>query len=226
MTDLTTLSIAEAGGLMARGELTSTALTEAFLARIEAVDHKIASFVTLTADRARNAARQADMEMSQGLRSRPPARHSDRAEGHLRDRGRADDRPFAPARRLRARGRRRDRAAPEGGRRRHPGQARDPRIRQRRDDAGPALPAGAQSLEHRLPARRLVERLGRRRGRRALHGRHGLRHRRLDPQSRRASAARPASSRPMAWSAAAASSRCRSASTRRARSPGRSRTTR
>ena len=64
--DLTTLSIAEAGRLMARGELTSTALTEAFLARIAAVDHKIASFVTLTADRARNAARQADMETEPG----------------------------------------------------------------------------------------------------------------------------------------------------------------
>ena len=69
--DLTTLSIAEAGSLMARGEITSTALTEAFLARIEAVDHKIASFVTLTAERARIAAKQADMELSQGL-SRGP----------------------------------------------------------------------------------------------------------------------------------------------------------
>ena len=53
--ELTTLSIAEAGSLMARGELTSTALTDAFLARIDAVDHKIASFVTLTADRARDS---------------------------------------------------------------------------------------------------------------------------------------------------------------------------
>jgi aspartyl-tRNA(Asn)/glutamyl-tRNA(Gln) amidotransferase subunit A len=69
--DLTTLSIAEAGSLMARGEVTSTALTEAFLARIAAVDHKIASFVTLTADKARNAARQADMELSQGVRRGP-----------------------------------------------------------------------------------------------------------------------------------------------------------
>ena len=69
--DLTTLSIAEAGGLMARGELTSTALTEAFLARIAAVDHKIASFVTLTADRALIAAKQADMELSQGLNRGP-----------------------------------------------------------------------------------------------------------------------------------------------------------
>ena len=50
MTDLTLLGIAEAGRLMARDELTSTALTEAFLARIEAVDHKIASYITVTAD--------------------------------------------------------------------------------------------------------------------------------------------------------------------------------
>src|ERR1700704_1210485 len=69
--DLTTLSIAQAGNLMTRGELSSTALTEAFLTRIVAVDHKIASFVTLTPDRARLAAKQADMEMGQGLNRGP-----------------------------------------------------------------------------------------------------------------------------------------------------------
>jgi hypothetical protein len=56
---------------MARGELTSTDLTEAFLKRIESVDHKIASYITVTADVARNAARQADMEMKGGLRRGP-----------------------------------------------------------------------------------------------------------------------------------------------------------
>jgi aspartyl-tRNA(Asn)/glutamyl-tRNA(Gln) amidotransferase subunit A len=71
MTDLTLLGIAEAGRLMARGELTSTDLTEAFLKRIEAVDHKIASYIAVTADLARNAARQADMEMKGGLRRGP-----------------------------------------------------------------------------------------------------------------------------------------------------------
>ncbi len=69
--DLTTLGIAEAGRLMARGELTSTALTEAFLARIEAVDGSLNSYVTVTADIALNAARQADMEMKGGLRRGP-----------------------------------------------------------------------------------------------------------------------------------------------------------
>ena len=67
MTDLTTLGIAEAGRLMARGELTSTALTEAFLARIAAVDPTLNSYVTVTADIALNAARQADMEMRKAL---------------------------------------------------------------------------------------------------------------------------------------------------------------
>ena len=71
MTDLTTLGIAEAGRLMARGELTSTALTEAFLTRIAAVDHKIASYITVMADEAHSAARQADREMTGGLRRGP-----------------------------------------------------------------------------------------------------------------------------------------------------------
>ena len=53
MTDLTTLSIADAGRLMASGEITSTALTEAFLARIATVDQKIASYITVTGDLAR-----------------------------------------------------------------------------------------------------------------------------------------------------------------------------
>ena len=65
--ELTTLSIAQAGSLMTRGEITSTALTEAFLSRIESIDHKLASFITVTADRALLAARQADAELSQGL---------------------------------------------------------------------------------------------------------------------------------------------------------------
>eukprot|EP01034_Spumella_vulgaris_P012069 gene12069-15354_t len=71
MTDLTTLGIAEAGRLMARGDLTSTTLTEAFLARIATVDRNLSSYVTVTADIALNAARQADMEMSGGLRRGP-----------------------------------------------------------------------------------------------------------------------------------------------------------
>src|SRR5579883_2596440 len=68
MSDLTLLGIAEAGRLLTRGDITATALTESFLKRIEAVDHKLASYITVTADVALNAARQADMEMKGGLR--------------------------------------------------------------------------------------------------------------------------------------------------------------
>jgi aspartyl-tRNA(Asn)/glutamyl-tRNA(Gln) amidotransferase subunit A len=67
-TELTTLSIAQAARHMAKGDLTSTALTEAFLKRIAAVDGKIHSYITVTADMAMNAARQADMEMKGGAR--------------------------------------------------------------------------------------------------------------------------------------------------------------
>lgn len=71
MSDLTTLGIAEAGRLMARGELTSAALTQAFLTRIEAIDRRLASYITVTADQALTAARQADAEMTGGLRRGP-----------------------------------------------------------------------------------------------------------------------------------------------------------
>jgi len=71
MTDLTTLSIADAGRRMARGEFSSTILTEAFLARIAAVDGKLSSYITVTAERARAAAAQADQERSRGF-SRGP----------------------------------------------------------------------------------------------------------------------------------------------------------
>jgi aspartyl-tRNA(Asn)/glutamyl-tRNA(Gln) amidotransferase subunit A len=66
MSDLTTLTIAEAGRQMASGALTSVALTEAYLARIAKVDGKLRSFITVTAEPARAAARQADRERSNG----------------------------------------------------------------------------------------------------------------------------------------------------------------
>jgi aspartyl-tRNA(Asn)/glutamyl-tRNA(Gln) amidotransferase subunit A len=69
--DLTTLGIAEAGRLMAGGKITSSALTEAFLERIAKVDSKIHSYITVTAELARAAARQADMEMKGGVRRGP-----------------------------------------------------------------------------------------------------------------------------------------------------------
>src|SRR5690349_5807798 len=71
MLDLTTLGIAEAGRLMAQGKITSMALTEAFLERIARIDRKLHSYITVTADLARAAARQADLEQKGGLRRGP-----------------------------------------------------------------------------------------------------------------------------------------------------------
>src|SRR5882672_7489687 len=67
MSDLTTLTIAEAGRRMASGALTSVALTEAYLARIAKIDGKLNSFITVTADLARAAAQQADRERATGF---------------------------------------------------------------------------------------------------------------------------------------------------------------
>ncbi|HEY2875670.1 MAG TPA: amidase, partial [Reyranella sp.] len=71
MTDLTLLGIAEAGRLLARGDITATALTESFLKRIDAVDKKLSSYITVTGDLARAAARQADLELKGGVRRGP-----------------------------------------------------------------------------------------------------------------------------------------------------------
>src|SRR5580704_12629694 len=68
MSDLATLTIAKASALLARGELKAIEITEACLARIEKFDARLNAFVTLTADQARAAARQADREIARGHR--------------------------------------------------------------------------------------------------------------------------------------------------------------
>jgi aspartyl-tRNA(Asn)/glutamyl-tRNA(Gln) amidotransferase subunit A len=57
--DLHFLTIAEASRLIAERTLSPVELTEAYLARIAALDDQLDSFVTLTADRARADAKDA-----------------------------------------------------------------------------------------------------------------------------------------------------------------------
>ncbi len=64
MTELHHLTIAEAAGLIAARKLSPVDLTDAYLARIEALDDQLCSFVTVTADRARRAARAAEAEIA------------------------------------------------------------------------------------------------------------------------------------------------------------------
>ena len=61
------LSLAEAGAALRRKELSPIELTDAALNRIDAIDVKLHSFITLTADIARRQALQAEQERRSGI---------------------------------------------------------------------------------------------------------------------------------------------------------------
>ena len=86
-TPLHYLTIREASGLIQRGELSPVELTEAFLRRIEAVDHRLRAYVTVTADQARAEARAGGDGSGPGRVPRPPARHSRGLQGPVRHGG-------------------------------------------------------------------------------------------------------------------------------------------
>ncbi len=66
MTDITPLSLSAAAEQLARGETTSAELTRAFLARIEATEPTIHSFLTIDAEGAIEQARAADARRAEG----------------------------------------------------------------------------------------------------------------------------------------------------------------
>mgnify|MGYP001046206622 FL=1 len=80
-TDLATLSMTEAADAIARGEITASALLEACLARIEAHDGKVNSFIRLDREEAREAAAAADKARAAGKPLGPlhgvPVAHKD-----------------------------------------------------------------------------------------------------------------------------------------------------
>ena len=67
------LTIVEAAARLRAGSLTAEALTEAALARIAATDGTLGSFITVTADAARAAARAADRALRTGTAASPLA---------------------------------------------------------------------------------------------------------------------------------------------------------
>ncbi|MBB96380.1 MAG: Asp-tRNA(Asn)/Glu-tRNA(Gln) amidotransferase GatCAB subunit A [Rhodobacteraceae bacterium] len=71
MTALHDLSIADAGAKLRDGSLTSTALTEALLARIADLEPALNAFITVTADRAMADAAQADADFAAGTDKGP-----------------------------------------------------------------------------------------------------------------------------------------------------------
>lgn len=64
--DLCLLSIANAAPLIQKGEISPVELTEAFLARIETIDKRVKSYITLMADTAMTEARLAESQIMQG----------------------------------------------------------------------------------------------------------------------------------------------------------------
>lgn len=64
--DLTELTLYEAADLIARREITPVELTQAHLTRIEQVEPKLNSFITLTAEAALQSARQAEETLRRG----------------------------------------------------------------------------------------------------------------------------------------------------------------
>ena len=68
--DLTKLSIEEASRRIAAGDLSPVDLTQAYLDRIESVDPKLNSFITVLADEALADARRRADELARGERIR------------------------------------------------------------------------------------------------------------------------------------------------------------
>jgi aspartyl-tRNA(Asn)/glutamyl-tRNA(Gln) amidotransferase subunit A len=66
MADLTALTIAEAAAGLARGDIGATALTEAYLARIEALDPVLRCYLAVLRDSARAEAVAADARLARG----------------------------------------------------------------------------------------------------------------------------------------------------------------
>jgi len=68
---LADLSITEAASGLRRKEFSPSELTRACLERIESIDHKLHSFITVTADLALEQARKADQELRAGTDKGP-----------------------------------------------------------------------------------------------------------------------------------------------------------
>ena len=67
MSEITTLSATEIAAAVRGGTLSAAAVTDAFLARIAAVDPQVGAFLTVTADAARNAAAAVDAKIAAGI---------------------------------------------------------------------------------------------------------------------------------------------------------------
>ena len=163
-TDLHYLELTELAARIEAREVSPVAVTRAQLDRIAALDGALGSYAQVMAEVAMAASRDGGGGDRRGPVSRAAARRADRGEGSvldqgLSDRGRHGDPQGLPP------GRRCDRGAPpDRGRRGVAGQAAAHRRRLLRSP--PVRDAARESMECRILARHIVQRLGGRRRRR------------------------------------------------------------
>ena len=179
--DLTRLTAAETAAAIAGGDASAAEVTDAHLARIEAVDPDVHAFLHVDADR-RPGRCPPDRRAARCRRAaRPAGRRTAGTQGRHRHRGRADDLRVADARGLAA-AVRRDRRAPAARRRRRdPRQDQHGRVRHGQLDRALGVRAHPQPVGPRPHPRRLRWRVGGRGGRVRGAARRRHRHRRLDP---------------------------------------------
>ena len=165
------------------GAETSTARTERCLERIAARDPVLRAFITVTADTALEAAREADAMTRSGDVARSSPRRAGCREGLHRCWRRSLHIRFGVLLRSRAGAGRERRQPAEGGRRHPPWQDQPSRVRLRRHQPERLLRRLPQSLGHAADPRWLERRFGRRRRRRPRGRRSRERHRLVDPHA-------------------------------------------
>ena len=71
MSDIHYLSIAEAGKLIEKKELSPSEYVEALLARIDAINPKLDAFLNICGDQARDDAKAVEAELANGITKAP-----------------------------------------------------------------------------------------------------------------------------------------------------------
>ncbi len=138
-------TIAELAAGLRSGDFTSVELTRHYLERIERLDPRLNSFITVSAEGALAAAERADSKLSQS-ESRSPHRHPHRPQGHLLHRGNPHQLRLADAGQLRRALRRDGGGAPGASRSSGAGQDQHGRIRHGLVQRNQLLRAGEEPL--------------------------------------------------------------------------------
>ena len=182
--DLAYTSAAELAGLIRSRAVSPVEVMRATLERIERSQPVLNAFITIGADAAMAAAREAEAAVMRGDIARAAAWRAGGGEGPDPDRRSSHHLGFADLQGPRPRARRRRGGATEAGGRHRGRQDHDAGIRPAMPDAGAAVRAHAQRLARGSQFGRFERRVGGRgcRGARADRGRH--RWRRIDAHSR------------------------------------------